>query len=98
MLAPAGMLAVYESTSPTRNEESETEAAEKTTPRKLLKKRIEVTAGNIISPEMSSAPISLMPTAIVTPVSTAITMLQRSASTPVALAKSSSKVTAKILL
>ena len=46
---------------------------------------------------MSSAPIILMPSTTVTAVSTAMTLLYSSAFVPVALAKSSSKVTANIL-
>ena len=59
---------------------------------------MELTAGKIISAEISSAPMTFMPRTIVTAVRTAITVLYKSALSPVAFMKFSSKVTAKILL
>ena len=71
---------------------------ERTTPRKLLKIRIDVRAGKIIRLEISIAPIIRIPSTMVIAVRMAIKILYHSTLTPVALAKFSSKVTAKTLL
>ena len=68
-----------------------------TTARKLLKIRMEVNAGKMIRLEIIIAPIICIPSTMVTAVSTAINILYADTLTPVALAKLSSKVTAKIL-
>ena len=60
--------------------------------------RMEVSAGKIIRLEIKSAPIIRIPSTIVTAVSTAISVLYRSAFTPVAWANVSSNVIANILL
>ena len=57
-----------------------------------------VGVGKIIRLEIRSAPIIRIPNTIVTAVNTAIRVLYRFARTPVARAKVSSKVIAKILL
>ena len=64
----------------------------------FLHTRIEESAGNIISADMSKVPIILIPTTIVSAVSIATTVLYTHVFRPVAFEKLSSKVTAKILL
>ena len=55
-------------------------------------------AGKITSAEISSEPTRFIASTMTTATMTAISRLYRSAFVPTALAKSSSKVTAKILL
>ena len=63
---------------------------------KLLKTLIDVNDGKMIRLEISKAPINLIPKTIVIEVRNAINMLYKLDFVPVALAKFSSKVTAKI--
>jgi len=60
-------------------------------------KRIEVSAGNIKRLEINSVPINRIPTTIVNAVTNASSKLYLPVLIPVALAKSESNVTAKIL-
>ena len=60
--------------------------------------RIEESAGNITSAEMSSEPTRFIARTIITAVTTAMSRLYSEARIPEALAKSSSKVTANIRL
>ena len=68
------------------------------TPRKLPKMRIAESAGMIISAEISSAPISRIPSTTVTAVSTDISAFISPVRVPDAFANVSSKVTAKTRL
>ena len=77
---------------------ADTAADTAVTARKLLHTRIEVSAGKIIKLDINNAPIILMPTTTVTAVSTAIRVLYSPVFVPVAAAKVSSKVTAKMRL
>ena len=65
---------------------------------KLEQSLMDVSAGKTIRLEIRRVPIILIPTTIVTAVSTAIRVLKKSTLMPVALAKSSSKVMANIIL
>ena len=97
-LAPAGVSNLYEAALPKRKQTTATIAAQTVTALKFFNTRIEVSAGNINRLDMSSAPMILIPKAIVIAVKNASTALYSPALTPVARAKVSSKVTAKILL
>ena len=66
--------------------------------RKFVHTRMDVSAGKMIRLEIRSVPIIRIPSTIVTAVSTAISVLYRSAYTPVARANVSSNVMANILL
>ena len=77
---------------------TESTAAQIVTLRKLLNIRIADSAGKITSAEISSEPTRFIANTMMTATMIAIKRLYRPAFVPVALAKSSSKVTAKILL
>ena len=77
---------------------TESRAELKITCRKVLNTCIEDSGGKTIKLEIKSAPIIRMPKTIVTADKNAMSALYTSALIPVALAKFSSKVTAKILL
>ena len=96
--APGGISHTYEANIPAVKQTAETATDDITTPLKLRKRRIEVTDGNIIRAEMSIAPISFMPTTMVSAASSATSTLYAPARTPEARAKLSSKVTQKIRL
>lgn len=83
---------------PIMKDNIETKRDVKTTDLKLLQIRIAVKVGNIITPEIKTAPIILIPTTIVIAVKRDIITLYNSALIPVAFAKFSSNVMAKILL
>ena len=82
---------------PIKKHKTDKTAEQMTTERKLFKIRILVSAGKMTRLEMSKVPISRMPSTIVIAVSSAISILYQPALTPVARAKFSSKVIAKIL-
>ena len=69
-----------------------------TTRLKVRQTRIAESAGNITSAEISSEPTRFIARTIIIAVTTAIKRLYRDARIPEALAKSSSKVTAKMRL
>ena len=97
MLAPVGVEYTKEQRIPAKTQNTETTAEQITTKRKLLQRRIAVSAGKIIKLEINSEPIIRIPSTMVTAVKNANSMLYNPARVPVALAKFSSKVTAKIL-
>ena len=76
---------------------TEITAALRITPRKLRKMRMAESAGKTISAEVSREPTRFIASTIITAVITAIRKLYAPARMPVALAKVSSNVTAKIL-
>mgnify|MGYP007034213890 CR=1 FL=1 len=73
---------------------TDTTPEETTTPKKLLKIRMEVSAGKITRLEISMAPIIRIPRTIEIAVRTAIRRLKADTRPPVAYAKLSSHVTA----
>ncbi len=75
MLAPHGVFAAYEMNIPRINVTTEMTAEQIVTDRKLLKIRIEQSAGKMIRLEISILPISRIPITIVTAVSSAISIL-----------------------
>ncbi len=97
-LAPAGIEKLYDMTIPAVKQIMDIIEEQIITNRKLFPIRMDVSAGNIIRLEIRSAPIMRIPTTIVAAVSSAISMLWSPEFIPVAFAKRSSKVTAKILL
>ena len=96
-LAPLGSSKAKDAVIPITKQRTAKAPEQITTDLKLRHRRMELSAGNTIRLDMSSAPIILMPSTTVTAVSTAMMQLYSSAFVPVALAKSSSKVTANIL-
>ena len=74
-LAPVGVSKIYAPTKPTIKLRVDTAAEHITTPRKLRKKRIEVSDGNMSSEEIRIAPIRRIPITIVTAVRMATTVL-----------------------
>ena len=97
-LAPAGVSSEYEAYIPTKKQHIESIPEQIITVLKCLHKRIEERAGKIMSADINSVPIILIPITIVIAVSKAITVLYTPVLKPVAFEKLSSKVTAKILL
>ena len=75
MLAPQGVSATYEIIIPARNVTIEIIPEQIVTDLKLLKTRIEQSAGKIIRLEISILPISLIPITIVIAVRSAISIL-----------------------
>ena len=98
MLAPQGASKAYDIIIPTINVITDTTAELIVTERKLLNTRIEQSAGKIIRLEISILPISRIPITIVIAVSSAIIILYALTAPPVAFAKLSSKVMAKIFV
>ena len=74
-LAPVGVENRKEAIRPTTKQETESTAEQSTTPLKLWNRRIELSAGKMIRLEMSREPMSLIPSTIVTAVSTASKLL-----------------------
>jgi hypothetical protein len=74
-LAPVGVSKIYAPTKPIKKLSVDTTAEHITTPRKLRKKRIAVSDGNMRSDEIRIAPISRIPTTIVTAVRIETTVL-----------------------
>jgi hypothetical protein len=68
MLAPVGMLQAKEISTPSIKQTTERIPEHITTDLKVLKSRIEVSAGKIIKLEMSIAPIIRIPITIITAV------------------------------
>lgn len=97
MVAPTGVEASIEISSPTTAQTTEITAAQKITPRKLRNSRMADSAGKTISAEVSREPTRFMARTMMTAVTTAISRFYMPARIPVAAAKVSSKVTAKIL-
>lgn len=97
-LAPAGIEKMKDTQSPVKKHTTETIADIVTTVLNVLQTRIAVSAGKITILEMSIAPMILMPITIVIAVRSAISVLYIPVCVPVAFAKVSSNVTAKILL
>ncbi len=75
MLAPQGVSAAYEIIIPDKNVNTEIIPEQIVTDLKLLKTRIEQSAGKIIRLEISILPISRIPITIVIAVSKAISIL-----------------------
>ena len=96
-LAPAGIEKAYEQSKPAVIFITARIAEHIVTLKKLLKTRIEVSAGKIIRLEINIAPIIFIPSTTVTAVKIEISVLYIPTFTPVAFEKLSSKVTAKIL-
>ena len=96
MLAPVGISAKYDKRRPVVKLTAEMTAEHTVTLRNPLHTLIELSAGNIIRLDISKAPISLIPTTMTTAESTEMNELYTSERIPVALAKLSSNVTAKI--
>ena len=94
--APAGIDHRQDAMIPVAKHTTETIAEEITTALNRENTRMEVNAGKMIRLEISIVPIIRIPTTIVTAVSTAIIRLYNPVFMPVALAKDSSNVTAKI--
>ena len=97
MVAPTGVPARIEIIRPALAQISEIITEQIITLLKLLKSLIAESAGKIINAEISSEPTKFIAKTIITAITTAIRRLYKSARTPVAFAKLSSKVTAKIL-
>ena len=76
----------------------EAETTETAAEQMMTCRRIADSAGKMINAEVRSAPTRFMARTMMTAVMTAMNRLYRDASIPVAVAKFSSKVTAKILL
>ena len=83
---------------PLEAETTETAAEQMMTCRNVPNRRIADSAGKMINAEVRSEPTRFMARTMMTAVMTAMNRLYRDASIPVAVAKFSSKVTAKILL
>ena len=97
-LAPVGVSHEYETHIPTKKQQSERIPEQRITDLNFLHTLIEESAGKMMSAEISSVPIILIPITIVSAVRSAITVLYTPVLSPVALEKVSSNVTAKILL
>ncbi len=98
MVAPVGVENRMDSSMPVRAPATERMAEQITTPLKLITTRMADKAGKMIRAEISREPTRFMESTMITAVTTAISRLYSSAFLPVAFVKSSSKVTAKILL
>ena len=97
-LAPVGVSREYDAHIPTKKQQTDKTPEQMITDLNFLQIRIEDNAGKIMSAEIKSVPIILIPITIVSAVSKEITVLYTPVLSPVALEKVSSKVTAKILL
>lgn len=98
IVEPTGVPARIEIKMPTVAQITESTAAHTVTARKLLKMRIAQTAGNTTSAEIKSVPTRFIASTITVATTIARIKLYSRAFMPVATAKSSSKVTEKILL
>ena len=96
-VAPTGVDARMEISSPATAQTTEITPAQQITPRKLRNSRIAESAGKTISADVSSEPTRFMASTMMTAVTTAISRLYILARMPVAAAKVSSNVTANIL-
>ena len=97
-MEPTGVEYSTASTMPMEVLSTEMAAAQITTPRKLLNTRMAESAGKITSAEISREPTRFMASTMITAVITAMSILWSFAFMPVAEAKTSSKVTAKMRL
>ena len=83
---------------PSSAQHTDSTAEQTVTERKLLNTRMAESAGKITSAEMSSEPTRFIASTMITATMTAISRLYSFAFVPVAWAKVSSKVTAKMRL
>ena len=97
MVAPTGVAAKIDINIPAKAQTTAITADAIITRRKLLNTRMAEIAGKIINAEISREPTSFIASTITVAVIIAIIKLYLSALIPVALAKFSSNVTAKIL-
>lgn len=97
IVAPVGVAYINEITRPIINEMIDIKTLDITTLLKFLKICIEESVGKIIKLEINKDPISLMPNTTVIEHRLAKIILYKSVLIPIDLAKSSSKVIAKIL-
>ena len=98
IVEPTGVPAKIDTIIPKAAQTTEITAENTVTLRKFLKIRIEERAGKIISAVISKEPTKFIAKTIITAMETARIRLYVLAPFPVACAKFSSKVTAKILL
>lgn len=98
MVEPTGVPATIEIRIPIKAHNTDNTTEQTVTLRKLLNILIAESAGKITSAEINKEPTRFIANTIITAVITAINKLYKSDFIPVALAKFSSKVTAKILL
>lgn len=98
MVGPIGVASIIENKNPVTVQVIDVITEQIITERKLLKTRIDDSAGKIISADTSSEPTRFMASTITTAIITAMRKLYSFALVPVATAKFSSNVTAKILL
>ena len=98
MVDPTGVPARMDIRIPVNAQMTESMAEHMVTDRKLLNRRMADSAGKITRAEISREPTRFMASTMITAMMTAIRRLYIPAFTPVACAKPSSKVTAKILL
>ena len=97
IVEPTGVPAKMATRIPAREQTTEMTAAATVTVKKLLKTRIAESAGNTTSAETKSAPTRFIARTIMTAIIMAMSRLNKLTFTPVARAKFSSKVMAKIL-
>ena len=97
IVEPTGVDPRIETKIPAAAQTTERTAEQRMTARKLLNSRIADSAGKMISAEIRSDPTRFIASTMTAAVITAISRLYRPACSPVASAKVSSKVTAKIL-
>ena len=97
MVEPTGVPARMATRIPTNEQTTEIMAAATVTAKKLLNTRMAERAGNTTKADTSSAPTRFIASTIMTATTTAISRLKKAVFTPVAWAKFSSKVMAKIL-
>ena len=97
MVGPTGVDASKETRIPKKEPATPKAAEHSTVDRKLRQKRIADRAGKMISAEIKRDPTRFMARTMITAVTTAISKWYREVRMPMARAKSSSKVTAKIL-
>ncbi len=97
MVEPTGVPAIIEIRMPAKAQNTDKTAEQIVTARKLLNTRIADSAGNTTNADIKREPTKFIAKTITTAIITAISKLYKSALTPVARAKFSSKVTEKIL-
>lgn len=97
MVEPTGVPARIATRIPISEQTTEVTAAATVTEKKLLKMRMAERAGNTTKADTRSAPTRFMASTIMTATMMAISRLKSVVFTPVARAKFSSKVMAKIL-
>ena len=97
IVGPIGVPATMEISNPLAAHTTEIIAELTVTDLKLLNTRIALNAGKIIKADINNEPTKFIAKTIMTAVTTAINKLYKLALTPVARAKFSSNVTAKIL-